>query len=337
MASKIRLEDIAKQAGVSTATVSRVLNDKSLVAPETRHAVIEALDLLGYERPEKLRRRSGGLIGMIVPELTNPIFPMFVQKLQTAMSLQGYTPLLATQLAGSTTEDAYVDTMLEYDVSGIVFLSGLHADLTANLDHYARITEKRIPYVTINGANPALQAPDFSCDDHFAAALAVRHLIHQGHTQIGLATGPTRFSVARAKSEAYLSTMRRLLPNVRPMQEHTLYTVEGGQLAAAALYERGCTAIIFASDVMALGAIRYFQNMGVDVPRNVSIIGFDDSRLVAFANPPLTTLHQPVKAMADAAVGTLIAMINGEKPAFESMKFPPELVVRASTGTLRKN
>ncbi|XCB30667.1 substrate-binding domain-containing protein [Arcanobacterium hippocoleae] len=306
------------------------------MAPETRHAVIKALDLLGYERPEKLRERSSGLIGMIVPELTNPIFPIFVQQLQTAMSMQGYTPLLTAQHAGSTTEQTYVDAMLEHNVAGIIFLSGLHADLTANLDHYQRIIEKGIPYVTINGANPALQNPDFSCDDHFAAALAVRHLISQGHTQIGLATGPIRFGVSRAKSEAYTATMRRLLPNVVPKQEYTLYTVEGGQAAAAALRKKGCTAMIFASDVMALGAIRYFQNIGLDVPRDVSVIGFDDSQFAAFTNPPLTTLHQPVKAMADAAVATLISMIRGEKPAFESMKFPPELVVRASTGALQK-
>lgn len=336
MAGKIRLADIAKQAGVSTATVSRVLHDKSTVAPDTRHAVLEALDLLGYERPEKLRKRSGGLIGMIVPELTNPIFPMFVQKLQTAMSMQGYTPLLGTQIAGSITEEAYVDAMIEHDVAGLVFVSGLHADSNANLEHYARITEKGIPYVTINGANPNLAVPDFSCDDHFAAALAVRHLIYLGHSQIGLATGPMRFRVAQAKSEAYLATMHRFLPHVTPMQEHTLYTVEGGQVAAASLLNRGCTAMIFASDVMALGAVRYCQNIGLDVPRDISIIGFDDSRLVAFTNPPLTTLHQPVKTMAETAVNTLINMIHGENLAISSMKFPPELVVRSSTGHCSK-
>ena len=129
---RTRLTDVANQAGVSTATVSRVLNGKPGVSAQTRQAVLAALDMLGYARPEKLRMRSAGLVGLIVPELTNPVFPTIAQNIESMLSARGFTPLLCTQSPGGTTEDEYVEMLLEHDVDGIVFVSGLHADTSAS-------------------------------------------------------------------------------------------------------------------------------------------------------------------------------------------------------------
>src|SRR5687767_6276838 len=98
--TRARLADIARQAGVSEATVSRVLNDKPGVSPETRQLVLTALDVLGFERPERLRKRSAGLVGLVVPELDNPVFPMFAQRIESALAQAGYTPVLCTQTFG---------------------------------------------------------------------------------------------------------------------------------------------------------------------------------------------------------------------------------------------
>lgn len=335
MARRIRLSDIAAQAGVSTATVSRVLNGKDSVAPETRQAVIAALDLLGYERPERLRERNGGLLGMIVPELTNPIFPHFTQSIASAMTLQGYTPLLGTQMAGGATEDAYVEAMLNHQVAGFIFVSGLHADSTASVERYERLTFRNIPFVTINGAHPALSNPDFSTDDTSAIRQGIRHLAALGHRQIGFASGPLRFIPSRDKTEAFIDTMRHILPTEKPRVVHTLYTVNGGQSAAAQLIAAGCTAIICGSDIMALGAVRHCKGAGLSVPHDISIVGFDDSPVTGFADPPLTTLRQPVKSMSEAAVSTLLAMIQGTPGDVGKMRFEPELIVRESTATAR--
>ncbi|WP_124055232.1 LacI family DNA-binding transcriptional regulator [Arcanobacterium ihumii] len=332
MANRIRLADVAKQADVSTATVSRVLNDKNSVALETRQAVLTALDLLGYERPERLRERNGGLIGLVLPELTNPIFPIFAQYLQASMVMYDYTPLLGAHEAGGSTEDAYIDAMLEQHVAGFIFVSGLHADSTASLDRYHRIRARNIPYVTINGHNPNLDAPDFSADDASAVNQALRHLISQGHSRIGLATGQLRFLPAQAKSDAFKDAMKALLPDTSAPQANTLFTVEGGYAAAQELIAQGCTAIICASDVMALGVIRYCHSVGLDVPRDISVVGYDDSPFIAFTHPPLTTLRQPVKAICGAAVTTLLSMINDRTTISNPMKFAPELIVRESTG-----
>src|SRR5262245_12787942 len=124
---RARLADIARQAGVSEATVSRVLNDKAGVSADTRQAVLTALDVLGYERPDRLRKRSAGLVGLVVPELDNPIFPAFAQAIESHLVLAGYTPVLCARPLGGLTEDEYVEMLLDRQVSGIVFVSGAHA------------------------------------------------------------------------------------------------------------------------------------------------------------------------------------------------------------------
>src|SRR5262249_36437954 len=128
---KARLADIAVQAGGSEATGSRVLNGKPGVSTATRDAVLTPLDLLGGERPARLRQRKLGLIGLIIPELENPIFPMFAQVIERDLTQAGYTTVLCTQSPGGTTEDDYVELLLERAISGIIFVSGLHADSSA--------------------------------------------------------------------------------------------------------------------------------------------------------------------------------------------------------------
>ncbi|MFK4273795.1 LacI family DNA-binding transcriptional regulator, partial [Streptomyces milbemycinicus] len=145
----LRLHDIAAQAAVSEATVSRVLNGRPGVAAGTRQKVLAALDVLGYERPTRLRRRSAGLIGLVIPELTNPIFPAFAQVIEQVLAGYGYTPVLCTQMPGGATEDELVEQLQERGVNGIVFLSGLHADITADASRYSRLAERGVPFVLI--------------------------------------------------------------------------------------------------------------------------------------------------------------------------------------------
>ncbi|MFC5369786.1 LacI family DNA-binding transcriptional regulator [Arcanobacterium bovis] len=330
--NRIRLSDVAERASVSPATVSRVLNGKNTVASSTRLSVLAALEELGYEAPPFLRERKDGSIGLILPELTNPIFPLFAQQLQMAMSVHGFTTLLGAYAASDPLEERYVDAMVDQHVAGIIFVSALHADRDADLDHYHRLISHNIPFVTINGRNPQLNAPDISTDDASAVNQALRYVISQGHRNIGLATGQLRFLPAHEKSQAFSAAMHSLLPDSPIYEANTLFTVEGGYAAAEQLVSQGCSAIICASDVMALGVIRYCHAHGLDVPNDVSVIGYDDSPFVAFTNPPLTTLRQPVKEMAEAAVSTLITRINNGSGSISSVRFAPELIVRNSTG-----
>ncbi|MEE6282375.1 LacI family DNA-binding transcriptional regulator [Georgenia sunbinii] len=331
MHGRTRLADVADAAGVSTATVSRVLNGKPEVAADTRAAVLAALDQLGYERPERLRSRSAGLIGLIVPELTNPVFPAFAQSIESVLATLGYTPLLCTQSPGGTTEDQYIELLLDHDVDGIVFVSGMHADTRADVTRYKRLQSSQVPFVLINGYTGAVEAPAFSTDDVGSMDLAVRHLVSQGHRTLGLALGPERFVPVARKHSGFEAAVAAHLPDGVGHVVSTLFTAEGGQSAATVLIDQGCTAIICGSDLMALGAMRAARSLGMVVPRDLSVIGFDDSPLIAFTEPPLTTLRQPVDAMSRAAVTSLVAAVHGESVPARELLFGTELIVRDST------
>lgn len=332
-----RLADIAAQAGVSEATVSRVLNGKPGVAATTREAVLAALDLLGYERPPRLRQRSAGLVGLITPELENPIFPAFAQVISQALTRQGYTPVLATQTPGGSTEDELTEMLVERGVAGIIFVSGLHADTTASTGRYEKLRGQGVPFVLINGFSPEVRAPFVSPDDRAAMHLAVTHLAALGHERIGLALGPVRFVPVKRKREGFIRALEEQLgmdePSAESLVEHSLYTLEGGQAAASALLDRGCTAVVCASDMMALGAVRAARQRELSVPGDVSVIGFDDSPLIAFTDPPLTTIRQPVTSMGQAAVRALLEEVGGTPAPHTEFIFLPELVVRGSTAS----
>ncbi|MDH2429544.1 LacI family DNA-binding transcriptional regulator [Sphaerisporangium sp. TRM90804] len=335
MNGNARLSDIAAQAGVSEATVSRVLNGKTGVSASTRQLVLTALDLMGYERPQRLRQRSNGLIGLVTPELDNPIFPAFAQAIEKSLTQHGYTPVLCTQSPGGAPEDEFTELLLERDVSGIIFVSGLHADTTARMDRYTRLTDRGLPIVLVDGYSEHIEAPFISPDDRMAARLAVQHLVDLGHQRIGLALGQRRFVPVIRKIEGFTQAMAHLLgvSDCEPLIQHSLFSVEGGQAAGAALIERGCTGVVCASDLMALGVIRAARERGLAVPGDVSVVGFDDSPLIAFTDPPLTTVRKPIGPMAVAAVQTLLEEIDGAAPKNAELIFQPELVVRGSTGS----
>ncbi|HZN16764.1 MAG TPA: LacI family DNA-binding transcriptional regulator [Micromonosporaceae bacterium] len=333
---RARLSDIARQADVSEATVSRVLNDRPGVSAGTRRAVLTALDVLGYERPARLRKHSAQLVGLVVPELDNPIFPAFAQVIESVLAQHGFTPVLCTQTPGGVPEDEYVEMLLERQVAGIVFVSGQHADATADPARYRQLLARPLPIVLVNGYVEGIAAPFVSCDDRVAGELAVAHLAALGHRRIGLICGPERFTPVRRKLAGYRAAMGRLPDREGGPEELvalSLFGVEGGEVAAGRLLDRGVTGIVCGSDLMALGAIRAARSRGRSVPAEVSVVGYDDSPLMAFTDPPLTTVRQPVQAMAAAAVRALVDEIRGHAAPHSEYLFRPELVMRASTAT----
>src|SRR5450756_2959972 len=238
---RARLADIAEHAEVSEATVSRVLNGKPGVADATRQSVLTSLDVLGYDRPSRLRRKSAGLVGLVTPELTNPIFPAFAQAIETALARQGFTPVLCTQTPGGVHEDDYVTMLLERGVAGIIYVSGLHADSTTDPERYVVLRERGLPIVLINGYIEGVDAPFISNDDVASMDLAPSHPVALGHKQIGLAVGQDRYVPVIRKITGFRNAMKTLLglPDVDDLIEHTIFTVEGGAAAAERLIDKG--------------------------------------------------------------------------------------------------
>ncbi|AOU77280.1 LacI family transcriptional regulator [Streptomyces albus] len=331
-----RLAQVAQKVGVSEATVSRVLNGKPGVSEATRQSVLSALDVLGYERPTQLRGERARLVGLVLPELQNPIFPAFAEVIGGALAQQGLTPVLCTQTKGGVSEADYVELLLQQQVSGVVFAGGLYAQAEAPHAHYRRLAERNIPVVLINAAIERLGFPCVSCDDAVAVEQAWRHLTSLGHRRIGLILGPDDHQPSQRK----LATARALAAAAggELPEEHVvraMFSLEGGQAAAGRLLERGVTGIVCASDPLALGAVRAARRRGLAVPGEVSVVGYDDSAFMNCTAPPLTTVRQPIEAMGRAAVDLLCAQIQGGAVPLEELLFEPELVVRGSTGQPR--
>ena len=292
-----------------------MLNGKPGVSPATRQAVLTALDLLGYERPVRLRQRSTGLVGLVTPELDNPIFPAFAQVIEQALTRHGYTPVLGTQMPGGATEDELIELLVERGVGGIVFVSGLHADTTADLGplHPARGPGRAVrPASTASTrgspprSSPRTTGPrrGWPCSIWWTS----------GTERIGLAVGPQPVRAGAAQDRGLPAAMAQLLGATEVGRADLALAVlrggrpgGGGALLERGLHGRSCAR----RDLMALGAIRAARHAGLSVPGEVSVVGFDDSPLIAFTDPPLTTVRQPVRAMAKAAVDALLEEIAG--------------------------
>jgi len=318
------MSDLAESAGVSISTVSRVLNGKPGIREDTRQAVLQAMTDLGYSR-EKLQQRSG-VIGLVVPELSNPSFPAFAERLD-AIFQTGHRTVITAAGPSGTNEATCIITLLDLGVDGVISISGAAADTEADLAPYLRLAEAGVPTVFINGHTTQLDSVFVNCSDAEAVTASVTHLRSLGHERIGLAVGPARFLPTQRKSSAFLE-----LGFGKDSIERTIFTPEGGQVAAARLLATGHTAIICGSDLMALGVIREAHSRGLRVPEDLSVIGFDDSPLMAFTDPPLTTVRQPVQAMCEAAVSGLVRAMDGNTPDGTELVFRPDLIIRQSTG-----
>ena len=326
-----RLAEVAKKVGVSEATVSRVLNGKAGVSDATREAVLTALDVLGYERPTQLRGERARLIGLVLPELQNPIFPALAEVIGGGLAQRGFTPVLCIRAAGGLSEADYVSMLLDQHASGLVFAGGQYHEADAPHDHYRLLHSRGIPVVLLNAAIEHLHFPCVSTDDVVAAGQSFRHLASLGHQRIGLIVGPEDHVPSRRKVAAFTEHAERGGAEVAPV-EHALFSLEGGQAATTRMLRHGVTGIICGSDVLALGAIRAVRRAGLSVPADVSVVGFDDSAWLNCTDPPLTTVRQPIESMGKAAVALLVNQMESVAVYPEELLFEPELVVRGSTG-----
>ncbi|WP_436527397.1 LacI family DNA-binding transcriptional regulator [Actinoplanes sp. HUAS TT8] len=324
-----RLAEVAKKAGVSEATVSRVLNGRDGVSEATRASVLTALDVLGYERPTKLRGERARLVGLVLPELQNPIFPALAEVVTASLAQRGFTPALCARTIGGVPESDYVEMLLDHQVSGVIFAGGSYALADASHEHYRRLTDRGLPVVLVNAGVDELGFPRVSTDDAVAVEQAYGHLKSLGHERIGMVLGPEGHIPSRRKMAAMIQVAGW---GDDAWVERSSFSMEGARVSATKLIERGATGIICASDVLALGAIRAARRLGRSVPADVSVVGFDDSAFMTCTDPPLTTVRQPIETMGQSAVDILVSQIEEAGVLHDELLFEPELVVRGSTG-----
>jgi alanine racemase len=319
---------------VSEATVSRVMNGKQGVSTRTQANVVRVLAELGYE-PAALRTSPrAGSIGLIVPELDNPVFPVFAQAVEAGLLSSGYVSVLCCASRAGATEEDYVETLLRRGVAGMIIVSGRHADVGGDHGLYDDLVEREIPLVFINGHVGGSTVPSVSTDDRAAAIAAYEHLVALGHERIGLLTGPVCYVPVLRKIDGFRAAARaggRADAEIDRSMAESMFTVEGGYAGSQRLLDEGITAIVAASDMMALGAIRAVRERGLDVPGDVSVVGYDDTDLMRFTDPPLTTVRQPVHKIADHATDVLLAQISGQPFEHREYLVEGELISRSST------
>ena len=333
------LSDVAERVGVSEATVSRVLNGKPGVSEATRQVVLAALDTMGYDRPTRLRGSKGRMVGLVVPDITNPIFASMSASIGARLAAEGFAVMLCTVDPGglSASESEYLELLLQHQVSGVILSGGAFHGVDAPLDMYQPLVDRKIPTVLINSMPGVLPFATVTCDDTDASRLAWRHLRSLGHERIGMVVGTRHHLPSRRKKEALFQLAAADgLPYGEHLVRYTDYTVESAQMATTDLVtSEDVTAVVCTSDLEALGAIRAGERLGLSVPDDLSVVGYDDSYLMAHTSPPLTTVRQPVTAMGSATVRLLLDEIEGRRNTSRDFLFDPELVVRGSTGAAR--
>lgn len=322
---------VAQIAEVSEATVSRVLNRKYGVSAATRQAVEDALRKVGYERP-----MTNELVLLLTPNLSNPIFARQAERIENVLNPYGLKTIICPVYPGTVQERDYVAALMDSGVAAIIFLSS--SNTLRNADHRVvqLIASRGIPYVSINGGFPESTAPVVSTDDWRAAELAVGHLHDLGHRRIGLLAGPVGNTPADRRVEGFVEAMdRRGIEQSEDLVVRNHFNVEGGHQAASVLLSQGATGLVASSDEMALGAYRAIERAGLSVPRDVSVIGYDDSPLLDYTSPPLTTVRQPLERIAEHVGRLTTSLIANREVDDNEILIEPEIRLRASTGPVR--
>jgi LacI family transcriptional regulator len=335
MVEKPTLEHIGRRAGVSTATVSRVINNHPNVKPELRKRVWQVIEEMEY-RPNAAARSLAGqrsrVIGLVIPEsaqmlFTDPYFPRLIQGIAHSCKEQDYT--LTLFLFDTVEGGAKLSPrVMQGSMLDGVILAGATID-DPIVDH---LMESGTPFVLVGRAdNPRVSFVDV--DNEVGSYTAVTHLIRQGYEKIGTITGPLNARVGLLRRDGYL---RALQDRGRVVDEtliaHGDFTEASGYAAMLRLLPREPDALFIASDTMALGAMRAIRQAGKSVPRDVAIVSFDDLPPAEMAEPQLTTVRQPVRRTGALAVEMLIDILeHGAEPA-RRLVLPTELVIRGSCG-----
>lgn len=328
-----RLIDIARSAGVSEATVSRVLNGRTGVNEATRRSVLEVARRMGRD-VGPAASGGGPLVGVLVPDLDNQVFTAWAERIEAELFECGASTLVALRARTVEREREILQRFLHCGVEAIIVVSGHHAQQRAVLDHYREVTAAGIPLVLINGVREDLDAAFLSTDDEHAVRAVLTHLQELGHQRVGLAVGDEHTWPVREKLRVFEEVTAAWAEHPQPVA-FTDFSYAGGYEAARDLVERGATAIVCGSDVMAAGALEAVRSQGLVVPRDVSVVGYDDVFWASLTNPPLTTVRQAVGSIARAAVRT--ALGGGEdsrRPARTEVVVQPQLVVRGSTAAV---
>jgi len=332
-----RLKEIAARLDLSVTTVSRALAGYPDVAEKTRQRVVRAAREMGYVpnvAAQRLQQKRANAIGFIIPtfgpRFSDPFFSELIAGIGNEAGRQGYDLLISTVPPGEREIEMYRRQAYSHRVDGVILVRTRHQD-----PRIAFLVENNFPFVAFGGSDQHLDFPCVDVDGIYGTRLAVEHLIGLGHRRIAYLSGPDNllFSTLRRQGFAEAMADHGLSVQKQWVLEGDLTESSGHALTQQLL--NGATrptAVIAANDLMAMGVMAAAQAVGLQIGQELSVVGFDDIPLATYANPPLTTVHQPIYRIATMVTAMLIQILSGH-PLTERRKWlRPNLIVRQSTG-----
>lgn len=333
----MRIKDIARAAGVSTATVSHVINNTKYVSDPTREKVERAIKKFDYHpnaHAQMLALGRSKMIGLLVSDISNPFFPEIIKSIEAAVFAAGYHLILLNTDYEKERAIQYVRRLIQMRVAGIIMM-------IAEFDEalISEVQQKKISIVFHDLGVVGERMSNIILDYAVGIDEAVRHLVDLGHTDIVHIAGSTEIYSAGVRRQAFIDAMKRHVPsNKKPKIYEGDFRFEGGRAAAKRMLEQKDlpTAVVVANDLMALGAVQELKAAGLEIPRDISIIGFDDIAFASLAEPALTTVCSPRVEIGRRAFEALIMTIENDGKEGVEVKIPTYLVKRASTAVPRK-
>lgn len=333
------IHDVARDAGVSTATVSRVLSSPQVVAQATRERVLAVVERLGYApntAAKSLRTLRTQKILVTVPDISNPFFSQVIRGVEAAAQAAGYSVLLGDTRHDPDREEQYGQMLRRKEADGLVFLGHRLPDSLAEM---VEAMGARAPIVNGCEFSPDLAVSSAHIDNARAAAEATQHLYALGHSRVGVISGPLASPISRDRLDGVRDAAARHGEAESLAVAVGDFSIESGLEQTLALLQAAPrpTAIFCFSDEMAMGALEAFRRSGLSCPGDISLIGFDDIRYAQYLDPPLTTVSQPMDQIGQEAVRLLLGILTGEASEVLHLTLPHRLVIRASCGPVSKS
>ncbi len=326
------INDIARRAGLSKASVSRALNGKQDVDPETRKRVLKLAAQMGYVPSASARALSNGrsnCLGLLVPTLTWPWILEVLRGVAEEIERSGYSLILYTTAGGEESEQAFMSQVVPAGaVDGLALVIPL-----GMLDYIERLAKGGLPIVVVDDRGHYPDLPTVATTNVEGGRSATRHLIEQGRKRIAMLNGPHDFGCDRDRVKGYRSALEEAGLQFDPRRvTDSDFKEDGGASAMTRLLaaDPRLDAVFAANDLMAFGAMRALRNAGRRVPDDVAVVGFDDLPASAMTHPPLTTVRQPLYEMGRTAASMVMAAVRGESIA-KRIELPTSLVIRDSS------
>ncbi|WP_127129851.1 LacI family DNA-binding transcriptional regulator [Georgenia sp. SYP-B2076] len=340
MSRNATLKDVAERAGVHPGTASRALNPetRSLVSEGTVRRVLQAAKALAYTpnpMARSLKTNRTMMVGIIVPDLANALFPPIVRGADSVLTPGGYLSIIAETDNDAAREREIFDALLARQVDGLIIASARRED-----EAVREAADRHLPVVLVNRRDDSARLPAVVGDDTDGVEQAVRHLVDLGHRRIGHLAGPAELSTGIQRARAFRQCMHELGGDLDPalIVSCRVYSEEEGARAARELFDTAVprpTAVLAGNDQLAVGLYEFLRERGLNVPGDVSVVGYNDMPYVDKLSPPLTTVRVPHARIGAEAARILLRRLVDDVSDATTVSLPVELVVRGSTAARR--